>query len=271
MDKQTIKDRFWLWGMKVNALQETSDYAKLNFGTSTMTIEGAIQSTNTHNVIMAGGLPINRESLDLMPSAKRIICKWSLHKRASMDYEGCLSQLMAAKELAATDTRIEGFLVDDFSTGSINAGVKPEHLARLQFANATYFPHLPLNGTIYTMSLERPELPGLLPYFDRFLVPLWHATQIGAIPAALDRLSELSGGKPMVLCLYVFDFGNGKPIPRDLMERLLDLAEQSLCEERVTGLVICGTCMMDLDWESNHCLYEWLEQVGDKTISTSQL
>ena len=270
MHKQTIRDRFWLWGMKVNALQETSDYAALNFGTSTLTVEQAIQRTGAHNVIMAGLMPIARESLDAMPSAERIICKWSLHRGADgkkvMNYEGCLARLMAAKELAADDTRIEGFLVDDFSTGSIEAGVKPEHLSRMQFANATHGPHFPLGATIYTMSLERPELPDLLPFFAQFLVPLWHADQIATLPAALDRLSELSGSKPMLLCLYVFDFGGNKPIPRALMQRQLDLAEMLLCEKRVTGLAICGTCMMDLDWESNHCLYEWLDRVEDRTI-----
>ncbi len=267
---QTIRDRFWLWGMKVNALQETSDYAALSFGTSTLTVEQAIQRTGVRNVIMAGLLPIVQESLDAMPSAERIICKWSLHKGLDgnnvMNYDGCLSRLMAAKELALDDTRIEGFLVDDFSTGSIEAGVQPEHLNRLQFANAVHSPFMLLSATIYTMSLERPELVDLLPFFAHFLVPLWHADQIGTLPTALDRLSELSGGKPMMLCLYVFNFGTNTSIPRELMQRQLDMAEELLCEERITGLAICGTCMMDLDWEANHCLYEWLDRVGDRTI-----
>ena len=183
-----------------------------------------------------------------------------------MNDDTCLARLMAAKELAASDTRIEGFLVDDFSTGSIEAGVGPEHLSRMQFANAAHRPQLPLGATIYTMSLERPELVHLLPFFAWFLVPLWHADQIGTLPEALDRLCGLSGGKPMMLCLYVFDFGNNKPIPRELMQRQLDVAEELLCEERIAGLAICGTCMMDLNWEANHCLYEWLDRVGDRKI-----
>jgi hypothetical protein len=270
MPEQTIRDRFWLWGMKVNALQETSDYAALNFGTSTMTVEQAIRRTGAHNVIMAGHLSIVEQSLDAMPSARRIICKSSLHRgqegRNVMNDDTCLARLMAAKELAASDTRIEGFLVDDFSTGSIEAGVGPEHLSRMQFANAAHHPQLALGGTIYTMSLERPELVPLLPFFAWFLVPLWHADQIDTLPASVDRLSGLSGGKPMLLCLYVFDFGNNKPIPRELMQRQLDVAEELLCEERITGLVVCGTCMMDLDWEANHCLYEWLDRVGNRKI-----
>ena len=86
------------------------------------------------------------------------------------------------------------------------------------------------------------------------------------IREALNRLSDMSGGKPMMLCLYVRDFGNAKPIPRELMQHHLDLAERLLHQQRITGLCICGTCVMDLDWESNRCLYEWLDRVGDTTI-----
>jgi len=277
MTDQTIRDLFWLWGMKTNVLQEMSDFFAA-FGKSSMTVEQAMQKTGTRNVIMAGGMPISRESLDAMPSARRIICKSSIHewKRsdgggdmdggAALDPERGLSGLTAAKALAAADTRIEGYLLDDFSTGAIEAGGRPEHLARLQLANITRPPHLPLSGTIYTMTLDRPELPALLPHFGQLLVPLWHADQIDTVPSVLDGLSEMSGGKPMLLCLYLFDFGNRKPITRELMQRHLDLAEELLLATRVAGLVICGTCMMDLDWESNHCLYEWLDRVGDRTI-----
>jgi len=267
---ETVKDRVWLWGMKANVLQESSGDGAGGFGTSRMTVTQAIERTGVRNVIMAGGLPIDRTSLALMPSARRIICKWSVHKHVGgqivLDYDDCVDKLLAAKRLAAADTRVEAYHIDDFSTGSIAAGVAPEHLARLQFVNAVQPPQVPLGGTIYTLSLDRPELPALLPYFAYMLVPLWHVDQIETLPDALGRLSDLSGGKPMLLCLYVYDFGNGREIPRDLMQRQLDLAERLICEERVTGLAICGTCMMDLDWEANHCFYEWLESAGERRI-----
>lgn len=270
MAKQTIRERFWLWGMKVNVLQQTDEYRSLGFGTSTMTVEDAIRRTGTTNVIIAGGLPINEETLAAMPSATRIVCKTALHRHTEgqlvVDLDTTADTLAAAKRLAARDTRIEGFHLDDFSTGSLTAGATPEHLARLQFRNTVTPPHLPLGATIYTMSLNRPELAGVLPYFDRLLVPLWHADQIQEVPAAVARLSDISGGKPMVLCLYAFDFGNGRPIPADLMRRHLAVAEELLLEERVAGMCLCGTCMMDLEWESNRVMYEWLERVGSQKI-----
>jgi hypothetical protein len=92
MSGTRLRDRLWLWGMRVNVLQE-SDYPKL--ARSTMSTEEAIQRTGIANVLMAGGLPLTRESLEAMPSARRIICKWGMHrqtesKRLEVDEPGCL-------------------------------------------------------------------------------------------------------------------------------------------------------------------------------------
>jgi len=268
METQTVRDRLWLWGMKVNALQMTDN---TEWSESTMTTEEAIQKTGITNVLMAGGLPLTRETLNSMPSARRIIAKWSLHSHSKekgmyLDYDRCVAALRDAKALAAIDTRVESFLIDDFSTGSIDAGVKPEHLAQLQFVNAAEFPHLPLHGTVYTMTLDRPQLPALLPYFAAYLTPLWHATDIERLPGDVDLLAALSGGKPQLLCIYLYDFGNGQQLSYELMHRQLEVAKMLLSGDKVYGVVILGTCMMDLDWEANRCFYDWLDENGDQPL-----
>jgi hypothetical protein len=257
--------------MKVNVLQESDWSSGLRMGRSSMTVEDAIRRTGLTNVIMAGGLPLTSDSLAAMPSARRIICKSSLHRAAeqgkhAVDLQGCLARLHEGKALAAADRRIEGFHLDDFSTGGVDAGIDSGHLSALAFENSVRAPTLPLGATIYTLSLERAELPALLPHFARFIVPLWHADRIETVPGAVGQLARLSGGKPQMLCLYVFDFGGQRPIAGPLMERHLDLATELLIEKRVAGIVICGTCMMDLDWESNRCLYAWLDRAGDTLI-----
>jgi len=269
MMTHTIRDRCWLWGMKVNALQITSDYRPLGFGDSTLTVEQAIGQTGITNVFVAGRLPITDETIASMPSARRLVCKTALHNHApglTLEFDRAIDTLMAAKRLALCDPRIDGFHVDDFSTGTVEAGITPEHLARLQWINALHAPHLPLGATIYTLSLECPKLPGLLPYFDRFVVPLWHADQIEGVPGSVARLGALSGGKPMLLCLYCYDFGNSRPMPAALMRRHLEVAEELIRAGQVTGMMLCGTCMMDLDWEANAVYFDWLARVGDQPV-----
>ena len=266
-----LRDRLWLWGMKVNALQQTEEYRALGFARSTMDTEKAIGRTGIANVLMAGGLSLDRVTLDSMPSARRIIAKNSLHRHGKdghnrLDHDGCAAALQDAKRMAATDPRIDAFLIDDFSTGSIAAGARPQDLARLQFLNATEGPHLPLMGTVYEMSLEDESVWACLPYFAALLSPLWHAADIDRFPRYVGRIAELSGGKPQLACIYLFDFGNGQMLSYAQMERQLETAESLLREERVMGVCILGTCMMDLQWEANRCLYQWLERVGDTPL-----
>ena len=266
----TILDRLWLWGMKVNVLQAGREYPIPDFRDSTLTVEQAIQMTGIRNIYMAGALEINEQTLADMPSAERIVCKWSLHKgvegKCVLDIDACVSRLMAAKELAKKDSRIEGFHIDDFNTGSMDAGATPEHVAQMQFLNATTRPLLPLYGTFYTMSLERPDIAEMMRYFDTLILPLWHYTELETLEQRFDRSDELSGGKPILMAMYVYDFGNGKQITRDEMAIQLDFVEKMIRSKRVTGLLVCGTCMLDIGWESADYYCEWIKRVGGDVI-----
>ena len=267
---ENILDRLWLWGMKVNSLQASLDYAKWGFDPSTLTTEQAIEQTGIRNVLMAGGLEISEESLASMPSAQRIICKWGLHKynhseeKFYLDYEDGESRLLAAKRLAGQDTRVEAFLFDDFNTGSMDAGVSSSHLAKLQHTNATVGPQIPLWATVYIQSLEREGLADLLRYFDGIVLPLWFSDEIDKVPEAVERCAELSGDKPVHVCLYFYDFGKKKPITRDEMQHQLDVVEPLIRSQRIAGLVFLGTCMMDLGWDSTACFYDWISKIGGK-------
>lgn len=265
-----LRDRLWLWAMKPNVLQESGELK--GQPRSTLTAEQAIQRTGLRNVFLAGQLEISEQSLASMPSAERIICKWSMHQYlhnphgVRLDVEGVCQRLLATKELARQDRRVEAFLVDDFSTASAKAGITSEHLAAFQYLNATTRPQLPLFATIYTLSLEQPGLSDLLRYFDQLVVPLWHATEIESLPQRIERCAELSGNKPMLVCLYLYDFGNSVLVSRAAMQRQLDIVEPLLRSRRITGLLFCGSCMMDLNWESMDCVIEWIERVGDDRI-----
>jgi hypothetical protein len=52
-----------------------------------------------------------------------------------------------------------------------------------------------------------------------------------------------------------------------LMARQLEVAAGLLVEQKAVGLVILGTCMMDLDWEANRCYSEWLAANASTRLS----
>ena len=271
MDSLTVRDHLWLWGMQVNLLQSGGSYA-FSDETSTLTTQQAIERTGIRNVLIAGGLPLTKETMTQLPAAKRIIAKWGMHRQVDgkmqVDYQRALDAMLQAKELAAADPRIEAYLLDDFSTGTVEGGVTPQHLADLQFENFARPPQLPLMCTVYEMSLEDDRLPPLLPYFAGYMNPLWHAANIEKEKGYADSLAKLTGNKPLLLCIYLYDFGNGEKISYDLMRRQLDVCEEMIREKKVYGVVILGTCMMDLDWEANRALYDWLDERGDMAVGS---
>lgn len=271
MSGSTLRDHLWLWGMPVNVLQELRAYP-FRDEPSTLTAQQAIERTGIRNVLIAGGLPLTGETMAGLSAARRIIAKGAMHRAVDgatrVDYDAGLNALLQAKRLAARDPRIESFLLDDFSTGSVAGGVTPKHLADLQFENAARPPQLPLMATFYEMSLADDRQLPLLPYFAGFLNPLWHAADIDRLPGYAERLSRLTGGKPLLTCIYVYDFGNLRKLSYAGMRRQLDACEELIRERRVYGAVILGTCMLDLDWESNRALYDWLEKRGDATIGS---
>ncbi len=270
MNSLTVRDHLWLWGMQVNVLQSQKSYPFTD-EMSTLTTQQAIERTGIRNVLIAGHLPFTKQTMAELPAAKRIIAKWGMHKEApggtQVDYQKGLDALLQAKELAAEDPRIEAYLLDDFSTGTVAGGVQPQHLADLQFENFSRPPQLPLIATVYEMSLEDERLPPLLPYFAGFMNPLWHAANIEKQRGYADRLAELSGGKPLLLCIYLFDFGNSEKISYELMRRQLEVCEQMIRDRQVYGVVILGTCLMDLEWEANRALYDWLDERGDAAVA----
>jgi hypothetical protein len=265
-----IRDLLWIWGMKVNALQETADYETFPFGRSSITTEQVIRRTGITNVYIAGGLDLTKETLDSMPSAKRLVCKTSVHKaensRLVMDLDDAINKLRDVKKLCLSDHRIEAFAVDDFSTGSMLAGVTEDDLAKFCFKNALEFPFLPLHSTIYPMSLDDKKLPGMLKYFDEFLLPIWFTDDAGHSYEYIDKLDEISGKKPILYCLYVYDFGTNKFITRAEMQKQLDIAEKLLHEGRITGCMLLGTCLFDLGWEPVKCMYEWIDRAGNDKV-----
>lgn len=262
-----LRDRLWLWGMRVNVLRE-SGFPQLP--PSSMSTEDAIRRTGIANVLVAGGLPLTRETLEAMPSARRFIGKWSLHRgepgRLVPDLPGGLAALRATKALAAADPRVEAFLVDDFSTGSLETGVTTDDVERLASANALEPPRLPLLATVYTMSLASAALAPFLPLFDGYLTPLWHAADAPALAEGVARLAAMGGGKPQLACLYLYDFGNDRVLSRAEMDRQLAAAERLLADGAAAGVVILGTCLMDLGWEAMDAFEEWLARAGDRPV-----
>jgi hypothetical protein len=266
----TLRDLLWVWGMKVNALQATADYAAFPFAESKTNTEETIQRTGITNVYIAGGLPITEKTLDEIPSAKRLVCKTSAHLYENgknvPGINNAIDVLENAKRLALYDRRIDSFALDDFSTGSLSSGVSESDMERFCFSNQQNFPSLPLHGTIYPMSLQDKRLPPYLRFFDQLVLPIWFVDEVGKTYEYIDQLNLISGHKPILFCLYVYDFGAHKIATRADMKKQLDIAEALLHNRKITGCILLGTCLFDIGLEAAEYMFDWIRAVGDDRI-----
>jgi len=201
----------------------------------------------------------------------RVVCDW-LSPGEGFDFTESLTLVQTVARQSAS---MEGVILDDMSTGTIKGqGMKPEALSRLCRAIQAQPRPLSLLGVVYTMSTEPdsphyvPNLPDYIRFLNVVLLAEWHGAKLPQLEESLARCNELSGGKPVILCLYLHDFGGGRPMPLDMMELQCETARRWLHEGRIIGIVFAPSFVRshEQDAEVVEWTRQWIERVGDEPL-----
>ena len=64
----------------------------------------------------------------------------------------------------------------------------------------------------------------------------------------------------------MYDYGNGKPMPVDLMKYQCKLGLQWLRHGRIEGMIFLASCICDLELETVEWTRRWIEQVGSQPL-----
>ena len=200
----------------------------------------------------------------------RVVCDW-LSPGELLDFA---ESLALVQTVARQSPSMEGVILDDMSTGRIKEGLKPEALSRLCRAIQAQPRPLSLLGVVYTMSTEPdsphyvPNLPDYMRFLNVVLLAEWHAAKLPQLEESLARCNELSGGKPVILCLYLHDFGGGRPMPLDMMELQCETARRWLHEGRIIGIVFSPSLVRDNEQAAEAVAWarQWIERVGDEPL-----
>ena len=188
----TIRDRLWLWGTRVNALQE-----HYGFATSSMTISGGLGALGIDQAMMCGMLPPTEEEYSPVAHCRRVI--WEMSFDEGFSFQRPIEPII---DLHRAHPNVEGVLLDDFSTTEISKGAQPDVLEDMHKAMPD---SMSLWLVIYSMSLDIPNLSEYLRFADGISFWVWQARDLPRLPGHLDRCNDLSGGKPTVVGLYFYD------------------------------------------------------------------
>ena len=96
----------------------------------------------------------------------------------------------------------------------------------------------------------------------------WHGAKLPQLAESLARCNELSGGKPVILALFMYDFGGGRPMPLDMMELQCETARRWLHEGRIVGIVFVPSYVRNDPAAADAVSWtrEWIEEVGDEPL-----
>ncbi len=210
------------------------------------------------------------ERIEPVADRGRVVCE--ITPSDGFDFTASLA---AVQNLARQFPSIEGVVVDDMSSVLVkSAGMEAKVLSSLCRALQARPRPLSLLGVVYTMNID-PDSPHYVPNiadYMRFLNVIvlaeWHGANLPQLEESLTRCDELSGGKPVILCLYLHDFGGGRPMPLDLMELQCETARRWLHEGRINGIVFSPSFVRNnrQDAEAVEWIRRWIQRVGDEPL-----
>jgi len=132
-----------------------------------------------------------------------------------------------ARAVAAGHPQTLGVLLDDMSTVQISKGLTPAHIRALREAAASGSPRLQVWGVLYTMTLGRPDIADYVRELDVINLWTWHAKDTVDLEANVAQCEARLPDRPIVLGLYLHDYGDGRPIPAELLRGQCETALKS--------------------------------------------
>ena len=167
-------------------------------------------------------------------------------------------RMAQVRNLADKYPQIEGVLLDDMSTVGIDKGFQPEHIRQIRGLLDGKYARVKVWGVLYTMSFNRPKIDDYIKELDVINLWTWHAKDVADLDKNVAHCEEKYPGKPIVLGLYLYDYGAGRRMPMDLMARAVrDGVEARPCRPDP------GHCLPDHQRRSGDpCLDGRLDQAG---------
>ena len=262
-----IRDLLWVWGNPEMA--EDGPHSLATFAQAGPAERARL--LGVPNIVMAGhGLPRDdakaEELAQGVAHAPRLVWEVSTDDESGGPPFEYVETVARVQRLAATYPQIEGVLLDDMSTRKIDRGFKPEHIRQLRDLLAENADRIKVWGVLYTMSMDRERIYEYLKELDVINLWTWHARDIVDLEENVARCEQLFPDKPIVLGLYMYDYGAGRRIPLDLLEQQCATALELAHAGRVRGIVLL-TITNDpeaLTWTAN-----WIQRVGDQKLGAT--
>jgi hypothetical protein len=276
-----VRDQLWIWGHEAGS-HTTAEWGVPDFGElrlrraqssrraepSRITpVEGAAYM-GVPNVVMVryGGKPEPPYHPYAVPFRALRSVVWSI--------VGAGGQTDAADgahvlELARQLPNMSGVMMDDFfhdTPGDKGFGtLSLDELRALRRQLVLRDRRLDLWSVIYDRQLSLP-LGEHLDLCDKVTLWFWRAAELAHLEETFAALEALAPRPGKLLGIYMFDYGEHRPMPLDLLEYECETGLRWLRERRIEGLIFLATCICDLDLDAVEWTRRWIAQAGDEKL-----
>ena len=249
---KTVRDVLWLWGTTVNALEY------YGFSPSKLSVGEGLDILGLPRAMMCGNLPPTEEEYAGVAHCREML--WEMSFEAGFSFERPLAPIV---KLHQDHSNVTGVLLDDFSTAEISRGATPDVLARMRRAMPAA---LQLWAVTYSMSLDIPNLAEYLQHLDGISFWVWHGRDLPTLAAQVEQCHALCGGKPLILGLYFYNFGQSQPLTNEEMRGQLEMGLELVRAGRCRGLCFLASSIMDVGLEAVEWTRQWIAEHGDDPL-----
>ncbi len=260
-----IREKLWIWG------QEAGCHTAAEWGVpepSRMTpAEGAFYM-GIPNVIIVGyggkpAPPFHQYALPLHPMKNLV---WSVVGAGGVtDATERAEVLKLADELP----NMTGVMMDDFfhdepgpkGYGALTLDELRDLRTQLTVDGRT----LDLWVVLYDRQLRLP-LGDYLALCDKVTLWFWRAAELEHLEQSLESLEALAPSCGKVLGCYMYDYGEKRPMPLDLLEHECQTGLRWLRQGRIEAMIFLATCICDLDLEAVEWARRWIAKVADEAL-----
>ena len=263
---QTIRDLLWVWGNPEMAKPGEQKLASFTQASAA----GRAKLLGVPNVLIAGqGIPNDDAQADALTcevaSAPCVIWEISADGAGGppFDYTQRITQV---KKLIDKYPNIDGVLLDDMSTVGIDHGFQPEHIRRIRQSLDGKYASTKVCGVLYTMSVDRAKIDEYVQELDVISLWVWHAKDLVNLEKYVAHCEQKYPGKPIMLGLYLYDYGDNRRMPLDLLKQQCETALNLAHARRIRGIVFLT---INDDAETVPWAADWVQRVGSQKIGSS--
>lgn len=259
-ERTTLRDRFWIW------THEAGSYKGV-FGLpdSRMTpVEGAVY-LGVPNVLFIRfhekpEIPFDQHAIAFRPF-KRVV--WSLVGASGQTSDEERKHVL---DLPTRYPNITGFVMDDFfhadgATGSLSVEQLKDLRSRLVIGGKKR----DLYVVLYQHQLGFP-VSKHLELCDKITFWTWKAKDLDKLESSFERMEKLAPKQGKLLGCYLWDFGDRKTMPLELMKKQCELGRRWLKEGRIEGIIFLGSNVCDLELETVEWTRKWITEVGSEPL-----